>query len=193
VVRQGDGFTFYLDGREIVAARFPVGRARAGLYTEGVRAAFDDVTLKRLVVPTNLLLNGGFETERWQESASAPPTPWRLSNGAQINFCCAHSGSYRLLLTGAGAQAEQRIAGLPAGSYTLWAWVTTRGAEGEVRVRGSGGAAAQATVSGESWRRVELNFEVPPGGGEATISIGGSFSGEAGSLIAADDLYLWRR
>lgn len=110
-----------------------------------------------------------------------------------INFCCGHSGLYRLLLPRTGAVAEQTITRLEPGRYTLWGWVTTRDAVGEIRVAAAGGEAVQSRVDGEAWQRVTLDFEVPPGGGGATISIGGQFGAGAGALLAVDDLYLFRR
>ena len=193
VTKQGEEFTFVLDGREIAAARFPVGAARPGLYTDGVRAAFDDPTWTRIVVPRNRVLNGSFEAERWAPAPASPENPWRLSGGAQVNFCCAHSGQYRLLLTAGDGRAEQTVAGLRPGSYTLWAWVTARDAEAAVSVGPVGGAAARATASGEAWRRVAIDFEVPAGGDEVVVSVSGRFGGEPGALVAADDFFLFER
>src|SRR5690606_31650808 len=130
--------------------RLAVGEARVGLYTEGVRAAFDDVSLKALVLPQNLLLNGGFEAERWPEEAGAPANPWRLEGGAMVNFCCGHSGLYRLLLPRAESTASQATAGLEPGRYTLWGWVTTRGATGEVTVAPTGGQEVRERRQGEA-------------------------------------------
>ncbi|HEX6927085.1 MAG TPA: glycoside hydrolase family 43 protein [Longimicrobiaceae bacterium] len=192
VTKQGEAFTFTLDGREIVAVRFPVGEARAGLYTEGVRAAFDDASLKRIVVPRNRVLNGSFEAERWPEEGNAAANPWRLTGGAMVNFCCAHSGLYRLLLRQPESVAEQTVRGLEPGSYTLWAWVTTRDAEGEVVVSPAGGAPVQQSVAGEGWHRVLVEFEVPPGSGEVTLRFSGRFEGNA-PLVAVDDVYLFER
>ena len=80
------------------------------------------------MVPRNHVLNPGFEAERWPEDEGAPDNPWRLSGGATVNFCCGHSGLFRLLLPEPGSVAEQTIVGLEPGQYTLWAWITTRGA-----------------------------------------------------------------
>jgi hypothetical protein len=193
VVKQGDGFTFYLDGRELVAARIPIAVARPGLFTEGARAAFDDVAMKHLVVPQNLLLDGSFEAEPWDESTTVPRAPWRLSDGAFRSMCCAHSGTYRLLLPNASARAEQLITRLPAGRYTLLAWVTTRGADAQVQVALSGGTAHSARTTGGDWRRVRIDFDVPAGGAEASITFGGQFSSNAGAFVAVDDVYLYKR
>ena len=193
VVKQGSGFTIHLDGQEVAAARFPIGVARPGLYTEGVRAAFDDATMKHTAVPANLVLNGSFEAEQWEPSATVPQAPWQLSGRAQLNMCCAHTGIRRLLLTTSEDGAEQTVSGLEPGQYTLYAWIITRGAEAQVRVAPAGGAAQQASAAGEAWRRVTLQFEVPPGQDSATIAIAGRFGDGAEALVAADDFYLVRR
>jgi GH43 family beta-xylosidase len=193
VVKQGDGFTFYLDGREIAAARFPIALARPGLFTEGARAAFDDVAMKHLVVPHNLLLDGSFEAEPWDDGTTAPGAPWQLTAGAFRNMCCAHSGTYRLLLPNANARASQTTSRLPAGRYTLLAWITTRDAEAEVQVAVTGSAASRARASGGDWRRVRVDFDVPAGGANVSISFAGQFAGNAGAFVAVDDVYLFAR
>lgn len=193
VVKQGDGFTFYLDGTEIVAARFPVAEARPGLFSEGVRAAFDDVAMTRLVAPHNLLLDGGFESERWESSVSTPPAPWQLSGAAFRNMCCAHGGDHRLVLTGSGDRASQMVPSLSAGRYTILARATTRDAEAVLEVLVEGGRTTAARASGGDWRRVHIDFEVPEGRRDATISIGGRFTDSTpGRFVAVDDVYLYR-
>lgn len=193
VVKQGHDFTFFLDGREIAAARFPLGAARPGLYTEGARAAFDDVAMTRLVLPRNLLLNGSFEAEGWQQGDGAPPTPWRLSGGAEIVECCAYEGTRRLLLTGEDGSARQTIDGLPPGGYTLWAWIVARGAEPVIRVEPSSGTARESAAVGGAWRRVEIDFEVSPGEEPVAVSINGRFTDGEDAYVAVDNLYLFRR
>jgi hypothetical protein len=193
-VKQGDGFTFYLDGSEIAAARFPVGDAHPGLFTEGARAAFDDVAMKRLVVPHNLVLDGGFESERWESSVSAPRAPWQFSGEASRNMCCAHSGHHRLVLAGSGDHASQTVPDLAAGRYTILARVTTRDAEAELEVLVEGGGTKGTRATGGDWRRVRIDFEVPQGRHDATISIGGRFTDSSpGPFVALDDVYLYRQ
>lgn len=192
VVKQGDGFTFYLDGREIAAAHFPIGLARPGLYTQAARAAFDNASMKHLVTPQNLLLNGSFEAERWEVDGNAVEDPWQLSGAARINVCCAYEGQGRLLLTGSDGSARQEVRGLEPGRYTLWAWVSARNGEAEVRVAPEGGAVRQATSSGEGWHRLELEFEVPQGQPSVTVSVHGRLQNDPRALVAADNLYLFR-
>ncbi|HKP14097.1 MAG TPA: hypothetical protein VJZ91_18390, partial [Blastocatellia bacterium] len=192
VVKQGDAFTFYLDGKETAAARFPVRAARPGLFTEGVRAAFDDCAMKQTVVPQNLLLNAGFETEQWDGSAASADNPWKLTGKARANDCCAHTGLRRLVVMGGDGEARQTVANLAPGRYTLRAWAVTSGAaEAELAVSGFGASAVRAPARGDKWTRVSVDFTIPEGQSAATISLKASAK-DATSLVAADDLYLFK-
>jgi hypothetical protein len=192
VLKQGDAFTFYLDGKETAAARFPVRAARPGLYTEGVRAAFDDCAMKRVIVPQNLLLNAGFETEQWDGSAASRDNPWRLSGKARANDCCAHTGLRRLVVSGGEGEARQSVTNLTPGRYTLRAWVITSGAtEAEITVSGIGSSEVRAAASGERWKRVNIDFTVGEGQGTATVGFKANAK-DATSLVAIDDLYLFK-
>jgi GH43 family beta-xylosidase len=192
VIKQGDAFTFYLDGKEIAAARFPLRAARPGLFTEGVRAAFDDCAMKRLVVPQNLILNPGFETEQWEGSAASRDNPWQLAGLTRANDCCAHTGLRRLVVIGGDGEARQTVTNLVPGRYTLHAWVITSGAtEAQVSVSGPGIGEARAPTNGKKWARVSVEFAVPEGQGTATVSFKANAK-EAGSFAAVDDLYLFK-
>lgn len=190
-VKQGDAFTFYLDGREVAAARFPVGPARPGLYTEGVRAAFDEARMKHLGVPRNLLLDGGFEALPRTDAVGDARTPWRLAGAASVNTCCAHTGLQRLTVTGADGRAVQTLDGLAPGAYTLYAFATTRDAVAEVRVE-AGGTAAQASTDRAAWTPLRIDVDVPAGGGPVTVTLGAR-PGGPGAFAAFDDLFLVRR
>jgi hypothetical protein len=187
VVKQGTGFTFYLDGAEMVAANILVGVARPGLFTEGARAAFDDVAMKWTTVPANLLLNGSFETAQVGVNAA-----WRLAGHATLNLCCGHTGTHRLLISAPDGRATQTVSGLVPGDYTLYAWVNSRGAEAVLGAAPAGGAARQASGTGEAWHRLSADFTVPPGGATATISLSGTFGGAPDAFVAVDDVYLFR-
>jgi GH43 family beta-xylosidase len=195
VVKQGDAFTFYLDGAESAVARFRVGAAQPGLFTEGARAAFDDVAMKWLTVPQNLILNGGFEAAQWTASATQPAAgaAWQVAGRASLNLCCGHTDTHRLLISAADGRATQLVDGLSPGDYTLHAWVNTRGAEAVVEAAPAGGAAQRAIASDGAWHRVELNFAVPAPESGATISLTGHFTDQPGAFIAVDDVYLFRR
>lgn len=193
VVRQGEDFTFFLDGVEIAAARFPLrGLARPGLFTEAARAAFDDVSMTHLGVPHNLVLDGGFEAERWEEGEGSPTPPWLLSGGAERSLCCAHGGSYRLLLSESDARATQRIPTLAPGRHTLLAFVTTREGDGTVEVAVDGLGTERGQRSGGEWGMVRIDFEVPEGSPGVTLSLGARIQGPGG-FVAVDDVYLYRR
>lgn len=192
VLKQGSAFTFWLDGAEIAAARFPMGPARPGIFTAGARAEFDDVAMTRVVTPRNLVLDGSFEAERWEPRGGAPELPWRLEGKAQVSQCCGHSGVRRLLLTGDDGRATQVVTGLQPGRYTLEAWLIARGGAGTVEVTPAGGQAQHATSASEAWHRASVDFEVPAGQTTATITIRGELRAPD-ALVAADDVYLYRR
>ncbi|HEY9232178.1 MAG TPA: hypothetical protein VIS78_08525, partial [Blastocatellia bacterium] len=192
VVKQGDAFTFYLDGKETAAGRFPVRAARPGLFTEGVRAAFDDCAMKRIIVPQNLLLNPGFETEQWDGSAASKDNPWQLAGKARANDCCAHSGLRQLVVMGGDGEARQTVTNLAPGRYTLRAWIIGSGAtDAQLNVTGSGAGEARAPASSQEWTRLSLDFTVPEGQGSATVTFKAS-AREATGFAAADDFYLFR-
>jgi hypothetical protein len=186
VVKQGEGFTFYLDGAEMVAARFALGISRPGLFTEGARAAFDDVAMKWTTVPANLVLNGSFE------AAHASRT-WGLAGKASLNLCCGHTGTHRLLITAADGRATQVVGDLAPGAYTLYAWVQTRGAEAVVTAAAGSDTPREATAGGGEWRRVALDLSVPEGGSSITITLAGRFAADANAFVAVDDVYLVRK
>jgi len=192
VLKQGSGFTFFLDGAEISSNRFELKSARPGLYTEGVRAAFDDARLKRLVVPANLLLNGSFETEQWDASKPIAGNPWKLSGSAREHYCCAHTGLRRLLLRDTNGSASQAVSGLAPGVYVLQGWaITSAGAQVTINAGARGAAASSAVATGEQWKRFSLTFEVPPTGGDAEVAITAVL--QPGQHVAVDDLYLHRQ
>jgi GH43 family beta-xylosidase len=189
VVKQGGDFTFYLDGREIAAGRFPLDVARPGLYTEGARAAFDDVAMTRLGVPRNRVLNGSFETERWPQGDGAVRAPWELTGSAEVVECCAYEGTHRLLLTDGDGTARQTIPDLPPGRYTLLAWTIARGGEASIRVSPGDPDVRVRPATGGSWQRVEIPFDLPEAG-PVEISIRATLNGDPDAYVAVDNLYL---
>ena len=192
VVRQGAAFTFWLDEKETAAARFNPGAARPGLFTEGMRAAFDDCAMKRLIVPQNLLLNGSFETEQWGEHAAS--NVWKLSGKARPNECCAHTGLRRLLITGGDGEARQQVTGLEPGRYTLIAWlINSGGVESEITVTPQGAAAKRAATASEKWTRVSVDFEIGKGHNSVTVAVGAKIKAGAQGFAAADDFYLFKQ
>lgn len=182
VLKQAHSFTFYLDGDEIAAARFQIGTARPGLFTEGARAAFDDVAMKRLRVVHNLVLDGSFEAEA---------SPWQLSAGALKSMCCAHTGVHRLLLNATNATATQEVDGLTPGRYSLVLFATTQSGVGEVRVMSGGRELASRTVANNAWQRLTLDFELTDGSGNVSVVITPKLNGN-NAFVAIDDVYLYR-
>ena len=194
VIKQGTAFIFFLDGKELAAARFPIRAAQPGVFTEGARAAFDDVTMKYLVVRQNLVLNPGFETEQWDGIHAIKDNPWVLSGSARPNDCCAHSGLRRLIISEAQGAAHQVITGLTSGRYTLYAWVlSTSGSEPQLSVSDFGGSAVRTSVGGEQWHRVSLDFTIPDGHAEATIHFDAGVPSGSSGYAAADDFYLFKQ
>lgn len=194
VIKQSTAFIFFLDGKEIAAARFPIGPAQPGVFTEGARAAFDDVGMKYLVVPQNLVLNPGFETEQWDGTHATKDNPWMLSGSARPNDCCAHSGLRRLIISGNQGTAQQVIAGLTPGRYTLHAWVLSSGrSEPQLSVTDFGGSAVRTAAGGEQWHRVSLDFTIPDGHAAATVRFDAGVPSGSSGYAAADDFYLFKQ
>jgi GH43 family beta-xylosidase len=194
IIKQSTAFTFFLDGKEIAAARFPIGASQPGVFTEGARAAFDDLSMKFVAVPQNLVLNPGFETEQWDGTHATNDNPWMLSGSARPNDCCAHSGLRRLIISGAQGAAEQDIVGLTPGRYTLHAWViSTLGSEPQLSVSNSGGPSVRIPAGGEQWHRVSLDFTIPDGRTEATIHFDAGVQSGSSGYAAADDFYLFKQ
>jgi GH43 family beta-xylosidase len=194
VIKQSTAFTFFLDGKEIAAARFPIGAAQPGVFTEGARAEFDDLSMKFVVVPQNLILNPGFETEQWDGTHATRDNLWVLSGGARPNDCCAHSGLRRLIITGTEGAAKQLVANLTPGHYTLHAWViSTGGLESQLSVSDFGGQAVRTAAGGEQWHRVSLDFTIPDGHAEATIHFDAGVPSGSSGYAAADDFYLFKQ
>lgn len=190
VVRQGSAFTLYLDGKETAAARFNVAPARPGVFTEGARAAFADCAMKRVIVQQNLLLNGSFEAE--QRGAAAASNPWKLAGKARENYCCAHTGLWRLVIADGDGEARQELRDLAPGRYTLFTWVLADGAEAQVAVAPFPQAVARVSGAGGKWQRVKIEFDVTPKQNSATVTFSAHIKPGAGGYVAADDFFLAR-
>jgi GH43 family beta-xylosidase len=192
VVKQGTAFTFFLDGVEIADARFAFAASRPGVFSERARVAFDDVSMKQIVVAQNLILNGGFESEQWDGSQPAKSNPWTFSGSARVNNCCAHSGQRRLTIEHGEGAAQQIISDLEPGFYTLHAWVfSTAGSDSSLEVGTAHRLDAVAPAGIGPWHLVRLDFTVAAGQTEAIVRLSGKVA--EGGLIAADDFYLYRK
>lgn len=190
VIKQGDDFRFYLDEAKMVSVRFSFDEATPGIYTEGIRAAFDDVSMKHTVVPPNLILNGNFLGKTWNEDGNAPEMPWQLTGSARYNMCCGHTGNQRLLITGADAKAEQKVENLEPGSYKLYAWVISDEAEGEILVQVGNRDSISRTSSSSSWEKITIRFDVDEPKSNVNISAAGNFATGEDGYVAMDDFYL---
>jgi len=192
--KQGSAFTFFLDGQEIADARFSIGASQPGVFTEGVRAAFDDVSMTQRALQQNLVLNASFESEQWEGSAPTKDNPWKFSGKARANYCCAHSGLRRLLIEGGDGAAQQVIPGLAPGRYSLHAWVlSTAGAKVALTVDDFGENAVRANAEGGQWHRVSAEFTVPEGHSSATVSLTAQVPADSKGYVAADDFYLFQQ
>jgi GH43 family beta-xylosidase len=194
VSKQGSAFTFFLDGQEIADARFSIGISKPGLFTEGVRAAFDDVSMTHRVVPQNLIMDASLESEQWDGRVPSKENPWKFSGTARANYCCAHSGLRRLVIESGGGTAQQTIPGLAPGRYTLHAWVlSTAGAQATLTVDDFGGTPVHASAEGTQWHRISVDFTVPEGHSSATLSMSAPAQADSKGYVAADDFYLFQQ
>ena len=194
VIKQGTAFTFFLDGKEIAAARFSIGAAQPGVFTEGARAEFDDLSMKFLVVPQNLVLNPGFETEQWDGTHATKDNPWVLSGGARPNDCCAHSGLRRLIISGRSghrAAGDCRLDARPLHASRLGDF--NRRFEPQLSVSDFGGPAVRIAAGGEQWHRMSLDFTIPDGHAEAIIHFDAGVQSGLSGYAAADDFYLFKQ
>ena len=193
VIKQGNAFTFFLDGKEIAAARFPIEAAQPGLFTEGVRAAFDDVQMKQLVVSQNLVLDPGFESEQWDGNQPTKENSWTFSGQARVNDCCAHTGLRRLLVAGGAGAAQQEIRGLTSGHYVLHVWVlSTSGTNPSLSIGDFGGPEVVVRSAGEQWHRVTVEFTVPEGHASAIVRFAAQVPEGTAQYAVADDFYLFK-
>ena len=190
VVRQDDAFTFFLDGAPVAAVRVPLAPSRPGLFTEGVRADFDDARMKRLVLTHNLLLDGGFESEQWSGGKPAQGNAWQFSGAARLNACCAYSGGRRLLIAGGEGEARQVVSGLAPGGYVLHARVRSADAGTLVFVEGAGAGEPSVQPAGEGWTAVTVPFTVCGSDAPVTVGIRARPQAGAGGYAAADDFYI---
>jgi GH43 family beta-xylosidase len=180
VVRQDEAFTFYLDGRETAATYAHLGPTRVGLFADGApNARWSRCAMKQQEVATNLLLNGGFETEQLGDDGSATvDNPWKLTGNATVAASWSHSGDRRLALNGGSAQQTLH---LKPGSYCLHAWGSGHGS----LILRVGGQVLQANLSDDTYARQTVNFVVSSGGPvELQLS---------GDGVAVDDCYLFQR
>jgi Glycosyl hydrolases family 43 len=106
----------------------------------------------------NFVLNPSFEADR---VATNPPAGWTTTAGADVTS--THTGNFAWQLSNASA-VGQKIAGLPAGTYTLSVWVKGT-ATGTLYAKGCGAADQSVALSGgTSWTQVSLPGIAATGG-----------------------------
>ena len=205
VIKAGSDFSFFLDGAELSAHRFDIKASRPGLFTEDAQAAFGDAAMTWLSNSHNVLLNPGFEGEQWDDAGKpAPGNPWKFSGSARENYCCAHSGLRRLLISSGSGEASQSVTGLAPGKYVLDAFLLTAGNATATlaAVAGHNELGSSSGLNSTTWKKVSLNFQVPPNTGALTITVRGNTSksaatpavdSDAAGYIVADDLYLYKQ
>jgi hypothetical protein len=103
-------------------------------------------------------MNPSFEADR---VATNPPAGWTTSAGADVTS--RHTGNFGWQLSGA-ASVDQKISGLPAGTYTLSVWISGSG-PGTLWAKGCG-AADQSTplAGGSGWSKLSLAGVTAAGG-----------------------------
>jgi GH43 family beta-xylosidase len=202
MVRQGTDFRFYLDGKEMVDGRVvrdrmdrigdlsipAMGPSWPALYSQ-VPAEYSQVSWKELGVEQNLVLNGGFESEQWDDNKPTAGNPWKLVGACRPNEspAVAHSGNRRLIVRGGVGSALQEVT-LTPGHYVLDAFVICSG-KGKATV-GISTLRGQVCTDHE-WRRVSIPMDVTRAG-QYTLSLGGE-APENSDLVGFDDIYLYRR
>ncbi len=90
----------------------------------------------------NYALNPSFEADR---VATTAPAGWTTANGT--NVAGGHSGRWSWQLSGTSS-LEQKLTGLPNGTYTLSVW--TKGGAGTLSAKGFGGTDRSAPIAAAS-------------------------------------------
>jgi hypothetical protein len=106
----------------------------------------------------NYVMNPSFEADR---VATNPPAGWTTTAGADVTS--THTGNFAWQLSGA-ASVDQKLAGLPAGTYTLSVWTNGTGT-GTLWAKGCG-ATDQSTpiTGGGAWSKLSLASITVAGG-----------------------------
>lgn len=179
VVRQGAAWTFFLDGKETLDTVFAMEPSQAGLFASGVDCSFTECSWAQLGGDRNWLLDGGFESEQFDNSQPAFESVWSFSGSARVNESQPHTGLRRLLFAGAVGEARQTVQ-VPAGRYRLHAF-----AQGDGTLRLASGAQSSATPVTATWQPVQLDFDSQ---GTSVITLAAT----PGQALVVDDLYLER-
>ncbi len=190
VVKYENRYTFYLDNKEIIAHQFVDSViAKPGLYAS-VSSSFMNAIMKRVIVPQNIVLNPGFETSQWNEAYTKPVqgNPWKLDGVARPNYCCAHSGLNRLVVSNGEGSASQTVT-IEKGLYRLVAFVSDFCDDpNNCYVELSAGETKQpCKTRGGRWTMCTIEFEALQG--QNTIRL---FARSPVGLIAFDDIMLYK-
>ena len=116
----------------------------------------------------NYVLNPSFEADRVSTSA---PAGWTAGGGS--NASSGHSGNWSWQLSGS---LDQKLSGLPDGTYTLSVWAKSSG--GSLDAKGCGGSDKTTSLAaGSAWTKVSLTG-IAISGGTCTVGVS-SGSGNA--------------
>jgi hypothetical protein len=100
----------------------------------------------------NYALNPSFEADRVSVTT---PTGWTASSGSN-GTGARHTGRWGWQLSGGGS-LEQKVVGLPNGTYKLSVWVKGAASGAQLYAKGFGGTAMSASLgSGSNWTNVTL-------------------------------------
>jgi hypothetical protein len=154
--------------------------------------SLDAVTGTWAVGPgNNYVLNPSFEADR---VAMAQPAGWTTSGAGSSNATGGHTGNWKWRLSAAAAYQSsitQSVTGLPAGTYTLAAWVESSGGQSMARLFATGFGAAEVDASINSsianWSRISIPGIVVTNG---TCQVGIQTTASANQWIDVDDFTL---
>ncbi|HVY37147.1 MAG TPA: family 43 glycosylhydrolase, partial [Polyangia bacterium] len=127
----------------------------------------------------NYVLNPSFEADR---VAVTVPAGWKATGGNNVES--GHTGRWSWQLA-SGGTLEQRIAGIPDGTYKLSVFAKTTGGSGQLYARGCGGTDASVPLGAAASFTSVTTGTVAVSGGQCTIGVSAS-----GAQLTVDDFAL---